>query len=76
MLTPAQAAQSRQNRPDNAEEQKALEAHIDVQLAFGLRRLFPPSGSWERDNIKAVLHRYRAGGWTIEEDGVEWTFSA
>lgn len=73
MLTPAQAAEFKHAKPDNAKEQAQLEAHIDERLSFGFRRLFP-SASYERANIKAVLDKYRAAGWTIDEDGVEWTF--
>ena len=75
MITPQKASErNRTPQRSDKEEQNILESHIDVCLSLGQRRLYPPAGSWERRNVKTVLDGYRAIGWTVDEDGAEWTF--
>jgi len=69
-------------------QQQAVEAWFDLNLRRGKRLISAPNRFWplsegdtygfsciREENIRKVLDRYEAAGWTITGDG-PWKFSA
>lgn len=74
MLTPEQVVIDTDDR--NNRQQEAIEKHIDQRLKSGFFRFPTTRGMWLRENIEAVLEKYRSVGWTCSyENGVGFIFS-
>lgn len=74
MLRPEQVCVDNDDR--NSRQQEAIEKHIDQRLKSGVLRFPTTRGMWLKENIEAVLERYRSVGWACSyENGVGFCFA-
>lgn len=68
-------------RPDQAgktvasSDQAAIERYFDKHLARGVFTIGRTRSGWNASDIAAVLDKYRAEGWKVQDTGMEYIFT-